>query len=317
MQAITRNQDSTLTVHLLPRTTQSVTGHLSLDWLRSATAIECRVRAPSSRDNLTWAAVESGFPLFSANAGLGGAFEGDTSIFVDSSAVSLQYGDYIAVGRSASESSSEMTIARVVGVTGEGNTVLLGSPLPCDAPGGADVFSLTVRVGVTAAQSLDVGVGTVDVRVTDADGAQWVFSEPFEVVRRVVAWTITPDRLQVLMPSIGHLREADDFTLQETIDATLANEVLPMLRGKGIREHGIRNAAALEAFFIACVQLHLAKNNPAIEIDRLDYWQADAVTKLELALQDRDAWYLDDQTIEAPMPPESESKFLSAIRVTR
>ncbi len=151
----------------------------------------------------------------------------------------------------------------------------------------------------------------------DADDVEWVFAEPIEIVRRVVAWTVTPDRLQVLMPSIGHLREADDETLQETIDAARTNEVLSILAGKGIREHGIRNAAALEPFFIACVQLHLAKNNPSTAIERLDYWQADAIVKLEAALQDRDAWYLDDQAAETPMPPESESKYLSGIRVTR
>lgn len=317
MQAIPRNQDSTLTVHLLPRTTQSVTGHLSLDWLRDATAIECRVRAPSSRDNLTWAAVESGFPLYVGSTGVA-AVEGQTSISViQPSAYDLERGDYIAIKTQQTEQQGDYAIARVSGIGLEGNGLWIGSPLPCDVPIGSDIIALTVRVGVTAAQSLDTGVGAVDVRVTDSTGAQWVFSEPFEVVRRVVAWTITPDRLQVLMPSIGHLREADDFTLQETIDAALANEVLPMLRGKGIREHGIRNAAALEAFFIACVQLHTAKNNPAIEIDRLDYWQAECVTKLELALQDRDAWYLDDQASETPNPPDSEAKFLSAIRVTR
>jgi hypothetical protein len=304
MQRIARNQASEVRIELgsVSRRPGVVS---SLDWLRGVTDIQCRVRTPFNTDG-TWAAPSSGFPLLSTDTTFA-ADEGDTFIQVATSSPStavLKYGDTIAIGRSSADTFDEYTTARVVGVTGEGNTVLLGSPLPCDIASGVSVFSLVVYATVSASNAQSTGPATVDVELTDANGEKFRLTQQFRIVRYVPNWSLTPERLQTLMPSIWHSREQDDHTLQETIDAALVNELLPRLAARGIREDMIRDTEPLEPAHVSACRLQLMLNDPTAPRERVADARTELADKVDMAMRHVESWVGDDSDDEKPSPKD-------------
>lgn len=293
-------------------------GVADLSWIKGITSILVRVRTPANTEGGAFVAPSAGFPLLVSTIGTGDVEAGAESFFVSAPASSLRYGDTLAVARRLSDTTSDYTTVRFVGVTGEGNTVLLGSPIACDCEDGSDVVSLTIYAAISETMSAQIGAGVVDVKVIDADGAEFVYLQAFRIVRFETNWTMTPERLQVLMPSILRRREGDDVTLQETIDAARDIELMPVLNSYGIAEENIRNTKPLESLFLAAIDLHLARNDPSTDDDRLKRLERTFDSRLPLVMTMRDAWYLDDQQVEKPMPPENgDAASKSGMRYTR
>lgn len=236
------------------------------------------------------------------------AEEGDTTLTVATSKAQVR-GRRVVITTVTGE---QFTVRLSRSVTSA--TIYLASPLPMDVDTGATFTELRVSRALSLDETAQEGPGTVTWTAT-IGGQPYVWTEEFEIVRRVPRWEADTDEIERRFPEILALRERNDLALDETRDAALEEELLPRLRAKGIREANIVSTWPLVPPLVAAMRLFLSINDKSDPASRREELRAELEQKLALALQDVDGWYDAPQT-EAPDVDQARADF-STLRWTR
>lgn len=227
-------------------------------------------------------------------------------------------GDPVVIGR-------RYLIADAVTLRGEtfisdGNDgagrIYLAEPLRRDYSASANVNGLLCSIALSSSQTAQVGDGYVLFRATVGD-QEYEWDEPFRVVRRITAVTLTTTSLMQLYPVARKLLSSTDTTGDEAIESVWRSVVVPLLSVKGVLDEDILTDDVIEPLHAAAVVLHLARQWPQAPsefVQRLSdsYEQIKETTfaRIDLAVRSQ------DEAVPDPLAPGAEPN-RGAIRMTR
>ena len=237
--------------------------------------------------------------------------EGATSLTIASAAIRRGRRYLVADGAGGFvdvESRSEGTLT----------TMQLAEPLPRALASGAAVRGFACSIALTTAQTDLVGNGIAEWRATmsSPDSRVLVWTQGFRIVRRLLLYTLTPTRLTQAWPAIQPLRTRQDVDLEETISATWAHRILPLLAAKGIDEDDVVGADALEPLHALACLMQLLLPNPSTAGELFDRLERRWAQLEETTFSRKDWWQVpQDQT---PQPrPEDQLRPAMGTRLVR
>jgi hypothetical protein len=151
---------------------------------------------------------------------------------------------------------------------GTGNTLYLAEPLPYDVQANSTVQGIAISVALPSAQLAQAGLGTLYIRGT-VNGVVKEWSETYRVVYRITSIALTPTMLSQDYPIIRQISSNTDFSLEEAIQASWRNIVVPVLSAKGILDEEVLTDDVIVPFHEISTVLHFARNWPSAPQDWL------------------------------------------------
>ena len=121
---------------------------------------------------------------------------------------------------------------------GTTNTLWVQEPIPYDIQSGSQVLGLAISIAIPATQTDSAGNGVVYVRGT-VNGVVKEWAETYRVVYRVTTIALTPTMLSQDYPIIRQIASNTDFSLEEAIQASWRNLVVPVLSARGFLDEEV------------------------------------------------------------------------------
>lgn len=299
-------KDSTQTLVSYPRV--SVGGRPLLMRLTSPyVRIHTPASVPATVD--TWASATTDTVYTTLSAAVS---EGATSFALTDVATTVAGRRYLLVDNNTAETS---TIESAVSLSDD--VFVPTAPMSRDVASGTLLRGFAVYKALTAAQTATCGECIAIWKATDGTNTyQW--SQPFQIVRRMPVWDLTPSSLASDYPIIMSSRNADDLDLEAVINAALKHEILPLLHARGIAEENIISTEELEPLHaLACV-LSVLRQRPDTDETYFQRMQA-RYDQLKESVFASSRWYELNQQIDPPILPTEQqaNQQGNGIRISR
>jgi hypothetical protein len=252
MQKLIVGQSGTITTY--PRVAN---GHDSnIICTHGATSVTALNKSPANADAQDSYARSVTLDTFSASV-QGAQALGSDSITLSASHTIVEGRNYIVVD---DRSGHRFVVTTSKG--GTSNTMWLAEPLPHDIASNSTVIGFAVTCAIPSNQTTTAGNGVVYFRGT-IDGAVREWAESYRIVYRVTSIALTPTMLTQDYPIIRQITSNTDFSLEEAIQASWRNIVVPVLAARGILDEDVLTDDVIVPFHEVATVLHFARNWPS------------------------------------------------------
>jgi hypothetical protein len=184
---------------------------------------------------------------------------------------------------------------------GTTNTLWVQEPIPYDIQNGSQVLGLAISIAIPATQTDSAGNGVVYVRGT-VNGVIKEWAETYRVVYRVTTIALTPTMLSQDYPIIRQIASNTDFSLEEAIQASWRNLVVPVLSARGVLDEEVLTDDVIVPFHEIATVLHFARNWPSAPSDWLENLEAN-YEKIKQTMFDRIDFLVVSAKEETPISP--------------